>query len=111
MVVRMTGKVTISLPDELLERVDAEATALGVPRSELVRESLASYLARSRDERATDERRRRVLETVEGMRTFASDDQLHDERPSGEILREVRATDDEAALDDPWREPTFEDQP
>jgi predicted transcriptional regulator len=94
----MTAKVTISLPDELLERLDAEARELGVPRSELVQESLASYLGRTTDERAEEARRARMLEAIEGMRTMGERYPILDDRPSLEILREVRETDDSAPL-------------
>lgn len=94
----MTAKVTISLPDELLERLDAEARELGVPRSELVQESLATYLGKSADERQTEARRRRMLDALEGMRTFAEGRTIYDDRPTLEILREVRETDDSAPL-------------
>ncbi|MDP2400863.1 MAG: ribbon-helix-helix protein, CopG family [Actinomycetota bacterium] len=96
----MTSKVTISLPDELLARLDAEATDLGVARSELVRESLATYLGRTRDERIDDARRARMLEALEGMRNFHVGREVRDDRPSLEILREVRETDDSAPMRD-----------
>jgi metal-responsive CopG/Arc/MetJ family transcriptional regulator len=96
----MTSKVTISLPDELLERLDAEATDLGIARSELVRESLATYLGRTREERIDDARRARMLEALEGMRNFHVGREIRDDRPSLEILREVRETDDSAPMRD-----------
>lgn len=94
----MTAKVTISLPDALLERLDLEARELGVPRSELVQESLASYLGKTADERAEEARRARMLEAIEGMRTMHIGRTICDDRPSLEILREVRETDDSAPL-------------
>ncbi|MDO9557683.1 MAG: CopG family transcriptional regulator [Coriobacteriia bacterium] len=94
----MTAKVTISLPDELLARLDAEANELGVARSELVQESLASYLGKTASERHEEERRARMLGALEGMRTFAVGRKVYDDRPGLEILREVRETDDSAPL-------------
>lgn len=94
----MTARVTISLPDELLVRLDAEAEAAGVPRSELVQESLASYLGKTAEERERDARRVRGLAALESMRTFHIGKEIHDDRPSLEILREVRETDDSAPL-------------
>jgi Arc/MetJ-type ribon-helix-helix transcriptional regulator len=96
----MTAKVTISLPDELLERLDAEAAGAGASRSELVQESLASYLGKTAEERAVEARRARMLEALEGMRTFHERYPIMDDRPSLEILREVRETDDSAPLRD-----------
>jgi predicted transcriptional regulator len=101
----MTARVTISLPDDLLAKLDADAEALGVARSELVQESIASYLGRSADERAQEARRRRMLEALEGMRTFSVGREVRDDRPSLEILREVRETDDSAPMRDIRRGP------
>lgn len=96
----MTARVTISLSDELLSRLDAEADALGMPRSELVQESLATYLGKTAPERARDAKRARMLDVIEGMRTFHIGREVLDDRPSLEILREVRETDDAAPLRD-----------
>ena len=94
----MTAKVTISLPDELLARLDAEAGELGMARSELVQESLAAYLGKTAEERHAEARQRRMLWALEGMRTFAEDRTVIDDRPTLEILREIRETDDSAPL-------------
>jgi metal-responsive CopG/Arc/MetJ family transcriptional regulator len=94
----VTAKVAISLPDELLERLDTEANTLGMARSELVQESVASYLSVTAQERAADAPRRRMLEAIEGMRTFHVGREVLDDRPTLEILREIRETDDSAPL-------------
>lgn len=94
----MQARVTVSLPAELLERLDADAKAAGVSRSELVQESIASYLGKSAADRTTDERRRRMLAALEGMRTMHERYAVNDDRPTLEILREIRATDDSAPL-------------
>ncbi|MBS3957014.1 MAG: CopG family transcriptional regulator [Clostridiales bacterium] len=96
----MTAKITISLPDDLFARLDAEAAESGVSRSELVQESLASYLGKTREERACAARRARMLEALEGMRTFHVGREIRDDRPSLEILREVRETHDSAPMRD-----------
>lgn len=95
----MTAKVTISLPDDLLSRLDAEAGELGMARSELVQESLAAYLGKTAEERQTEARRARMLWALEGMRTFGDRHPVvYDDRPTLEILREIRETDDSAPL-------------
>ena len=95
----MTAKVTISLPDELLSRLDAEAGELGRARSELVQESLAAYLGKTAEERQTEARRARMLWALEQMETFEERyPTIHDDRPTLEILREIRETDDSAPL-------------
>ncbi len=96
----MTARVTISLPDDLLDRLDAEADLLGVARSELVQESLATYLGKSAEERANEARRAKMTAAYEGMRTFHVGREVQDDRSSLEILREVRETDDSAPLRD-----------
>ena len=96
----MTARVTISLPDPLLERLDAEAELLGVPRSELVQESLATYLGKTAAERAVEARRARMIEAFQGMQAFPEGREVRDDRPSLDILREVRETDDSAPLRD-----------
>lgn len=101
----MTARVTISLPDELLAALDAEAEALGRPRSELVQEATASYLGKSAEERTAEARRERMLRAIEGMRTMADRHEVRDDRPSLEILREIRETDDSAPLRDVRKKP------
>lgn len=94
----MTAKITISVPDELLRRLDAEAESLGTSRSQLVQESVATYLTKTPDERADEARRVRILGAIERMRHFDEGRTVHDDRPTLEILREVRETDDGSPL-------------
>ncbi|MHB1017016.1 MAG: ribbon-helix-helix protein, CopG family [Coriobacteriia bacterium] len=95
----MTAKVTISLPDELLEQLDAAASEAGAARSELVQESLVAYLGKTAEERQAEARRARMEWALEGMRTFADRHPvIYDDRPTLEILREIRETDDSAPL-------------
>ncbi len=86
----MVAKVTVSLPEDLLARLDAEAEQLGVSRSLLVQEATASYLGKGAEERAAEVRRARILHAIEGMREMAATDPKLDPRPSLEILREIR---------------------
>jgi len=94
----MTAKVTISLPDELLTQLDAEATQLSISRSELVQESVVSYLGKTADERAAEVRQARMARALEALRAFPEGRAVSDDRPALDILREVRGTDDAAAL-------------
>ncbi len=94
----MYARVTISLPEELLERLDADAGAAGSSRSELVQESIAAYLGKSAEQRADEARRRTMLDALEGMRTMQDRYAILDDRPTLEILREIRETDDSAPL-------------
>lgn len=94
----MRAKVTISIPQEMLVRLDAEADALGVSRSEVVQEATVEYLGQTREQREARARRERILAAVEDMRTMADRYPLLDTRPSLDILREIRETDDSAPL-------------
>lgn len=94
----MHARVTISLPAELLELLDSSASQAGVSRSELVQESVSSYLSMTAEQREVEARRRHMLDALEGMRSMRSRYPVADTRPSLEILREVRTTDDAAPL-------------
>lgn len=48
-------KTAISLPDDLFAAVDALARRLGVPRSRLVAEALAEYVAKHKGSRVTEQ--------------------------------------------------------
>jgi predicted transcriptional regulator len=89
----MSAKITISLPEEMLEALDAEARELGESRSLLIQEAAAAYLGKSAEERAKERRKagvERALALAEELRAMPS----LDGRPSIEILREIRDTDD-----------------
>lgn len=94
----MVAKVTVSLSDELLAQLDAAAAELGRSRSSLVQEATAAYLGKTLEERVDDARRTRILGAIEKMRHFEDGAVIHDDRPSLEILREIRETDDSAPL-------------
>lgn len=94
----MTAKVTISLPDELLARLDAEAESLGASRSFVAQEAMASYLGKTAEQRGDEARRARIARAIDGMRNFQVGRQIRDDRPTLEILREIRETDDSAPL-------------
>jgi Arc/MetJ-type ribon-helix-helix transcriptional regulator len=94
----MRAKVTISLPEELLAKLDAEAATLGVSRSELVQEAAGTYLGQTQEERAEEARKTRMRNAIERMRTLEDRYPVLDDRPSLEILREIRETDDSAPL-------------
>jgi metal-responsive CopG/Arc/MetJ family transcriptional regulator len=96
----MTARVTIALPDELLARLDEEAASFGRSRSSLVAEATASYLGRTPEQRADESRRARMRWAIDKAREMAQRNPMHDGRPSLEILREIRATDDSAPLPD-----------
>jgi metal-responsive CopG/Arc/MetJ family transcriptional regulator len=85
----MAARITVSLPAELVERIDAEAERAGVSRSSVIREASSAYLssAAKRQEAARRQRAGKAL-----MAFLDEHDALPvaDERPVLEILREIR---------------------
>lgn len=65
------AKVNISLPDGLLEEIDAAAAEAGTSRSGFLQEAGACYLARLEEERAARERSERIGAAIEKMREVA----------------------------------------
>ena len=85
----MTARVTISLPDELLARLDRIAASESLTRSDVVREAAGQYLAsRTSDAEAT--RRLHAVEDGIAWLSQIAEKPSADSRPSLEILREVR---------------------
>jgi len=60
----MVARVTVTLPERILERLDAIADAEGLSRSEVVREAASSYLSRRDREGALSARDLAVREGV-----------------------------------------------
>jgi predicted transcriptional regulator len=96
----MVAKVTISLPEELLAKLDAEAVNAGASRSWVAQEAMAGYLAQSAEQREAAARLAKADELIERLIHFEDGRVIRDNRPSLEILREVRATDDSAPMRD-----------
>ncbi|HEY5468365.1 MAG TPA: ribbon-helix-helix domain-containing protein [Coriobacteriia bacterium] len=96
----MVARVTISLPEELLAKLDAEAASAGSSRSWVAQEAMANYLGKSLEQRLEDERRASIAEAIEGMLHFEDGRVIRDDRPSLEILREIRETNDSAPMRD-----------
>jgi predicted transcriptional regulator len=96
----MVARVTISLPEDLLARLDAEAAEAGTSRSWLAQEAMASYLSQTAEERDAADRHRRADELIERFLHFEDGRVIRDDRPSLEILREIRETHDSAPMRD-----------
>lgn len=65
------AKVNISLPDELLERIDTLAAELERSRSGLVQEATAEYVTRVLEERRKTERAERIDRAIARARALA----------------------------------------
>jgi predicted transcriptional regulator len=79
-------KVTFTLDDETVERLRRLATRLRKPQSQVVRESIKDYEARS--DKLSDDERRRMLATLDKIMKEPPT------RPQAEVdveLREIRA--------------------
>jgi predicted transcriptional regulator len=66
------AKVNVSIPDDLLDEVDAVAATLKSSRSGLVQEATAQFVARVRDERAREERQSSIEDAMAGARELAT---------------------------------------
>ena len=60
-----TTKVTYTLDQETLDRIDRTAARLGMPKSGVVREAVADYVARA--DRLSDSERRRMLTAFDDL--------------------------------------------
>jgi len=87
------AKVTISLPVDLLEQIDGVAEQTGESRSFVIREASVGYLTARRDADSAAARRQGVECAIARMREIGARPVL-DDRPSLEILRELRESDD-----------------
>lgn len=77
----MSRLLSVSLPDELRESIDALAAALGRSRSEIVREALRSYLWRERWALAT--REARSMSERKGLGPEEAEDLVDETRNAG----------------------------
>lgn len=93
------ARVTVSLPDAILLQLDELAAHDGVTRSDVVREASARYLVARDEETESREREAAVREGLDYL-TRLADLPVLDDRPTIEILREIRQTDDSAPLRD-----------
>lgn len=86
------ARVTISLPDTLLVKLDELAEEEGVSRSELVREASAHYVTHRGEEAVALTRREAIEDGVQWLEAISTEPAI-DDRPSIEILRELREPD------------------
>lgn len=77
------AKVNISIPDELLDQVDALAAELELSRSGLIQEASARYVTATREEQARIEREQSIDEAI---------------RIARELSRRIPPFDAEAAI-------------
>ncbi|MBE0417610.1 MAG: ribbon-helix-helix protein, CopG family [Coriobacteriia bacterium] len=88
------AKLTIFLPDELLDQIDAFAAGVERSRSSVIREASARYLAEAGSAEADARRKQAVDESLVLFEELATTPSL-DGRPSLEVLREARGRPEE----------------
>jgi predicted transcriptional regulator len=88
----MVTRVTVTLPDGILERLDAVATEEDMSRSEVVREAAVGYLTARESGAESRARAAAVTDGLSWLETVARRPSA-DPRPSLEILRETRDRD------------------
>jgi metal-responsive CopG/Arc/MetJ family transcriptional regulator len=98
------AKVNISLPDELLAWIDAEAKELDMTRSGLIQEASVRYIVSVRDDKNKEIRRLRILAAQKRMGEigarmgFTGDEDtvqlVHDAREEAELELERKLRGD-----------------
>lgn len=61
----MVRKVTFTLDDETVRRIDSAATRLKMPKSQVVREAVADYAARA--DRLSEAEKQRMLRAIRDL--------------------------------------------
>ena len=87
----MGARITVSLPQTLVDQIDLYASRAGVSRSFVVREASAEYLTEAAGRYAAERRKR----GTEGLLSFLEETSsvpAIDDRPVLEILRELRGS-------------------
>ena len=85
-------KLNISMPQELLDEIDAEAVALGLSRSGLIQEASARYVVAARADRETEVRRLRIEAAAERMRRIGAD--FGPTSDTAQLVAEARAAEE-----------------
>ena len=86
----MPARVTVTLPEPMLDRLDSIAADEGLTRSDVVREAASSYLSQRDRQSALSARGAAVQEGLAWLEQVAQQ-VPHDATPSLELLREIRA--------------------
>ncbi|MHB1342341.1 MAG: ribbon-helix-helix protein, CopG family [Coriobacteriia bacterium] len=87
-------KLNISMPEELLARIDAEAGLLGISRSGLIQEASTLYIARSQTDREVEKRRLRAEDAGKRMKRIGAKMGLSAADDPVALLAEARAAEE-----------------
>ena len=85
-------KLNISMPEELLAEIDAEATELGLTRSGLIQEASARYVATARSDREAERRRLSVESAAARMRAIGARFELTGD--AAQLVAEARSAEE-----------------
>lgn len=85
-------KLNISMPQELLDEIDAEASALGLSRSGLIQEASARYVVAARADRESEVRRLRIEAAAARMRRLGLD--LRPAGDTAQLVAEARVAEE-----------------
>jgi metal-responsive CopG/Arc/MetJ family transcriptional regulator len=85
-------KLNISVPQELLGEIDAEAAALGLTRSGLIQEASARYIVNAREDRDAETRRLRIEAAARRMKRIGADFGLVGD--ASQLVAETRAAEE-----------------
>ena len=85
-------KLNISMPQELLEVIDAEASVLGLTRSGLIQEASTRYVISARQDREAEARRLRIEAAAARMRRIGVD--FGPAGDTGQLVAEARAAEE-----------------
>ena len=85
----MTVRITITLPDLLVSELDKLAEDGNLSRSAIIREASADYVVHALDEAKVERRRKASQDLMDLLDEMRAAPKL-DDRPSLEILREMR---------------------
>jgi metal-responsive CopG/Arc/MetJ family transcriptional regulator len=88
--VSLVAKVNISLPDELLAWIDAEAQELDLTRSGLIQEASVRYIASVKGDRESEVRRLRVEAAMKRMKEIGAGMELVGDIDTVKLVHEAR---------------------
>ena len=85
----MSARVTVTLPEPMLERLDLIAQAEGLTRSDVVREAASSYLSQRDRKSALSERDTAIQEDLAWLENIAQHVPVSTPQ-SSDLLHEIR---------------------
>ncbi len=100
----MAARVTITLPEDVLDRLDTIAHEEGVTRSDVVREAAAHYLTERTDRHEATARKHAVEDGIAWLESIAAAAQ-EESQDSLTVLRELRDAEPTGSPLEPERRP------